>query len=333
MKYYIAIDNCCGWPNLVKLTDNSIISSVFNQPCHGEAEGEVECFISTDFGESWQYQGTPAFHESGKNRMNVACGLTSSNDFLAIVSGWDRRGKLGEVHPPYEECSRLKAVVCRSADKAKSFVNSPFEYKIPGDEYPLVPYGKIVKIGSRLGCACYTSWPDKTSSYIIFSEDDGKSWTSHAVIALNNYHETALYFADDKNGIALCRQDPENRLDQFITSDGGKSWSFDKTVSGAGMSPGHLVCLSDGTLLMSYGIRNHNNWGVGLRKSNDCGKSWSRPAQLCHFGERTDGGYAQTIELENKQLLTHYYVKGVPFHDRYFVGQVLWTLPELFTYD
>lgn len=44
----IAIDNVCAWPNLTKMPDGAIIATIFNQPCHGLWEGDVECWASED---------------------------------------------------------------------------------------------------------------------------------------------------------------------------------------------------------------------------------------------------------------------------------------------
>lgn len=52
MDRYIAIDNVCAWPNLTLMRDGSIVAAVFNQPCHGFWEGDVECWGSEDPGRS-----------------------------------------------------------------------------------------------------------------------------------------------------------------------------------------------------------------------------------------------------------------------------------------
>lgn len=43
---YIAIDNVCAWPNLTLLPDGVIIAAIYNQPCHGTWEGDLECWSS-----------------------------------------------------------------------------------------------------------------------------------------------------------------------------------------------------------------------------------------------------------------------------------------------
>ena len=60
MEHYIAIDNVCAWPNLTRLPDGAIVANIFNQPCHGKWEGDVECWASEDGGRFWSLRGTPA---------------------------------------------------------------------------------------------------------------------------------------------------------------------------------------------------------------------------------------------------------------------------------
>lgn len=333
MKRTIVIDNVCGWPNLTRMPDGSLISVVFNHPSHGEAEAEVDCYRSDDEGATWRYHGTPAQHDPTCNRMNAACGIAVNGDFLVLVGGWDRRPAKGEAVPPYEECNRLPAVVCRSADNGRTFKVSPLHYTVPGDDHVLVPYGDIFRIGgSTLACACYTVTKDMeyTRSYVIFSDDDGFTWTRHGLISGNNHHETALWFHDKEHGIAICRENACDRLDQFTTEDGGQTWQFDQQITCPGILPAHVMKLDNGQLLMTCGVRIQGLWGIGVSCSKDGGKNWSRLRAICNFGELKDGGYPTSVQLDNGEIVTHYYASGIPFHERYFVGQVKWNFGEVF---
>ena len=42
-KGYVAIDNVCAWPNLTLMPNGEIAAVIFNEPCHGTWEGDVEC--------------------------------------------------------------------------------------------------------------------------------------------------------------------------------------------------------------------------------------------------------------------------------------------------
>lgn len=66
------IDNVCAWPNLKLLPDGNLLAIIFNEPSHGWREGDVEAWISRDGGRLWEHAGTPAPHEPGASRLNVA---------------------------------------------------------------------------------------------------------------------------------------------------------------------------------------------------------------------------------------------------------------------
>lgn len=94
---YIAIDNVCAWPNLTLLRDGTIIATIFNQPAHGVAEGDVECWATTE-GLFWSKRGTAAPHEDSANRMNVVAGLTNNGELIVLASGWSlKKNDQGKV--------------------------------------------------------------------------------------------------------------------------------------------------------------------------------------------------------------------------------------------
>lgn len=330
----IIVDNVCGWPNLTRMPDGSLISAMFNKPSHLRIEGELDCYISRDEGETWQYLSRPFPPEERIARANHSCGLSASGDFIIICGGWDKRPKPNETLPPWVECNRIPSVMGRSSDGGKTFFRSDFGYSIKNlpieTERLLGTYGDIVRVGNRLACAAYSCSKDQwfTRAFIVFSEDDGKTWSSHSIISENNHHETALLFFDERRGIAISRENIQNRLDQYNTDDGGQTWSFAGTVTGPGIHPGHLVQLTDGSVILTAGIRFKNAYGIGAVISRDKGTTWSRMTELASFPEATDGGYPSTVQLGDGRLLTHYYSNKAPLHDRYYVGQIIWDLSE-----
>ena len=88
MERYIAIDNVCAWPNLTRMPDGRIIAAIFNQPCHGRWEGDVEGWETRDEGRFWTRCGVAAPHEPETNRMNVGAGLAGNGDLIVLASGW-----------------------------------------------------------------------------------------------------------------------------------------------------------------------------------------------------------------------------------------------------
>ena len=65
-----AVQGVCAWPNLQMLSDGTIVALIFNQPCHGLWEGDLDCWASEDGGGTWRFRGRAAAHEPGTNRMN-----------------------------------------------------------------------------------------------------------------------------------------------------------------------------------------------------------------------------------------------------------------------
>ena len=329
-NHSIIIDNYCGWPNLTKLQNGNLITTVFNKPSHLQQEGEIECFISKDEGANWQYLSTPFHHKSREARANCACGVTANGSFMVLCGGWNNRPEPGEPLYPCLNSNRLHALLGRSTDNGKDFTVSELNFRLTdkqtGKEKVLHPYGNIVQAGSRLACAAYYC-PDDLSfgnSYIIFSDDDGFSWSDYAIISENNYTETFILFTNDHDGIALAREHSALRLDQYTTNDGGRTWLFKDIVTGPYVHPGHLVMLANNTMILTTGIRYINGYGIGACISRDKGRNWGSLHVIVSFPEASDGGYPSTVQLANGLLLTHYYSNKAPLHDRYFVGQVIW---------
>ena len=89
-----AVQGVCAWPNCQILPDGSILALIFNQPCHGLWEGDLDCWASEDGGSTWRFRGRAAQHEKGTNRMNCATGIAADGNVVVLCSGWaDRRAR------------------------------------------------------------------------------------------------------------------------------------------------------------------------------------------------------------------------------------------------
>lgn len=319
MECYVAIDNVCAWPNLVRLPDGRIVVMIFNQPCHGRWEGDVECWESDD-GRFWKRCGVPAPHEPKTNRMNVGAGLAGNGDLLLIASGWG-----GEEFRGY--C--LPCWVCRSSDGGRTWEHAE-AFPPPAGYQHIIPFGKIVCLpDGALAAAGYARREGEekiTDCYLLRSTDDGRTWGEHARIASGRGEPEILCLPDGR--LMAATRGSGAGLILHISEDGGHTWREDQPLTGGAEYPGHLLALRDGRILLTYGIRHAGNYGIGSRFSEDGGRHWYRPAQVVWFGDAVDGGYPSSVELDDGRILTAYYASGVPHHTRYHMGVAIWDVME-----
>ena len=89
--------------------------------------------------------------------------------------------------------------------------------------------------------------------------------------------------------------------------------------------PGHLLLLGDGRLLLTYGNRTAEQFGVAARVSDDGGITWSDEIILIDDLMNRDAGYPASVQV-NGEIVTAYYSSGVASHRRYHMGVVRWKL-------
>jgi hypothetical protein len=325
MERYIAVDNVCAWPNLTAMPDRRIVATIFNQPCHGQWEGDVECWETDGEGRFWKRCGVPAPHEPATIRMNVAAGLARNGDLIVISSGWGGAEFRGCI---------LDSWVCRSSDGGRSWGRAPGFPPTPGDQY-IVPFGKIIHLADGgLGVSGYggkaLGGGRAYSAYFLRSRDDGRVWGEHAAIA-EGQNETDLLPLEGDSILAASRTSASGCVNLFRSEDGGRSWRFEAQATGPSEHPAHLLRLADGRILLAYGIRHRGCYGVGARLSEDGGKTWYTPMHLVDTEVAWDVGYPSSAQLKDGSILTAYYASGVTAHTRYHMGVVRWRIEELST--
>ena len=317
----VAVDNVCAWPNLTPLPDGTVVATIHNQPSHLKQPADVECWVSTDNGETWVKRGTPAPRDTEQvARGNVAAGLATDGDLIVISSGWSdpRAENRGTVLPP---------LVSRSADGGRTWSIDPGGFpgtwpdagdrpSSPGGY--LVPFGDILPgLDGTLRVGLYGGNPGTTRVYR--SKDDGRTWRNAGVVDADAViHEPALLHLGGGGWLLAARL---NGLNLYASEDDGRSWTLRGELTGAQEHPGHLLRLRDGTVLLSYGNRQDPK-GVDVRLSRDAGKTWSHACRAADF--MADGGYPSSVELADGTVLTAYYARRLEGHDRYHMGTVVW---------
>lgn len=330
-EFYIAIDNKGNWPNLTLLPNGDIVAAVYNHPSHGFGCGDVECWMSFDGGRTWTYRSTVSDHSRDPEvvRMNHAVGMNANGELVALVSGWSN----GRMAPT------LPVQVCIST-------NNGLTWKRHEIDSHLMPFGDLVLCADGILAAAMHDDFEK-SSYILRSTDGGRTWPDRRLLEKPG-DETALLRCRDGRWLAAMRTWPkgpdpylpsDEGLQLFTSADEGQTWGNRRTVSLSGQAPAHLLELSDGKILLTYGSRIPGLFGAVARVSKDGGDSWSPPCTLVSIPGMSDCGYPSSVELEDGTIVTAYYFGpkltpvmhpcAPPWHQRYHMGVGRWRLELL----
>lgn len=328
---HVAIRDVCAWPNLTQMPDGAIVATIFNQPCHGLWEGDVECWGSEDDGRTWCLRGTVAPHEPGTNRMNVAAGLVADGDLVVLAAGWSHRPAPGQSAPHTPPAHPLLPWVCRSADGGRTWMHTESIAPPEGHSAQIVPFGDIIRLGDNtLGVCTYGGWQsrgeDRSEASFYASADGGHTWQFRSVMREGGINEAAPLVLPDGLVLACARTDPDGKLELYRSADHGRTWDGPQAVSLPMQHPAHLLRLRDGQLLLSYGMRNPGYHGVAARLGSPHGTSWGQPLHLVKLDPAGDVGYPSSVQLEDDTIITAYYANHSPEHDGYHMGVARWRI-------
>lgn len=332
MERYIAVDNVCAWPNVTRLPDGALASTVYNRPVHGRWHGDVEIWASTDGGRVWSRRGVAAVGEPPGNRMNVAVGRAADGALVVIASGWTPVLEPGVEDPNFAFTKRtvVPNLVCRSSDGGATWERHETLEEPDGDWQWFIPFGDIVEGPAGLAVPLYSQPAEGggNTAWMLRSTDDGRTWGDSTIIGAHDYNETDLLHLGHGRWLAACRTLADRLVELLVSDDDGRSWDSRGPLTLPGQHPPHLLRLADGRVLLTYGIRNRGLYGLGARLSEDEGATWGPPIVLARFEGATDGGYPSSAQREDGLVVTAYYVNRVENHDRYHMGVLIWPVDD-----
>lgn len=336
LQRFIAVDNKCLWPQLRMGENEKIYMTGFNKPCHGMVEGDVDCYISTDGGQNFEFAGIPVVHDEGCNRMNHTSGFTHSGDFITLVSGYTNRPTVIYDYEYYKENYFLKSelafpMLANSSDCGKTYRVRKLDYIF--EKESIIPYGEVIKLGDKvLATSIYALGTNKAIEFnsctrragILISRDDGETWKEFYEID-KGINETSILYLGEGKLIALARTAEKQRLKLYKSMDMGVSWTYLEDLSLQNQIPAALTKLNDGRILAVYGSR-LNQKSIMYRIGDESGEDWSAPAVLAVLEKTGDMGYPSSVQLMDGTIVTAYYADGIDQHTRYHCGIVRWKL-------
>ena len=324
VESFTAVPDATVWPNLTRLPDETIVLAGFNQPSHGQVEGDVACWVSTDEGQTWTHRGTLTEHAPGTVRMNQSVGLDGEGNLIALVGGWtDQQQPDAPKRNDFRDAI-LRPWICQSTDGGKTWqVHKNFIADPLGRE--MVAFGDIVPSeDGRLNASAYgtTYWekPGPWMSYFLTSDDGGTSWSVKSKIA-DTLNETALLYLGKGEWLAAARG---KNTTLFRSTDDGATWQDEGTVSEDRQIPANLLQLRDGRILLTMGDRRKDHLGIRARVSTDQGKTWGDTYFVATMPSG-DGGYPASLERNDGKILTLFYSKS---EDSYSAQAAIWEIPE-----
>lgn len=151
--------------------------------------------------------------------------------------------------------------------------------------------------------------PTSRYTYLLISKTRGRTWEPPILIVDSPqrlFSEPDL--AEVAPGELLCMlRSDRGYLYQCSSRDGGQTWTNPQPTTMAGL-PGHLLVLSDGRILCSYG-RRRQPFGIRTCLSEDGGRTWPADSEIVVRDDlpNADLGYPTTIEFEPGCIFVCYY--------------------------
>jgi len=334
-----------GWPT-VCLRKNGELLAVFSgdRDAHVCPFGKVQMVRSTDMGETWTGPQTVCNtqlddRDAGILEMPNGDLLVTWFTSVAYMGSIRDRSKLKPGSPEFywwlhDEKLPLSVkqewlgyYTARSADGGKT-------WEKPVKTFGSAPHGPILLKDGRLLMAGRRYGGDLTSEIwgkvkhelpVEESRDNGRSWQVIASIqpgpsdSMEGYEEPHVVETDDGRLVAQFRfhakpapgqkrrNEPECKLRQAESSDGGRTWTRTAPTQIQGYPP-HLLKLRDGRLVTVYGRRLGPGFGEYACLSDDHGRTWDVANEIKLAGHFDgDLGYPASTELPDGSILTVYY--------------------------
>lgn len=350
-----------GWPT-VGLLDNGDLLVVVSagRERHVCPFGQVHLIRSADNGESWSdseviVNGPLDDRDAGviqTSRGTVLVNWFTSIAWMKLLERAEGKGREGvsELGDGFAaRCQKVRELIngdlinrelgtwmIRSTDHGKTW-SEKLDCGVGSPHGPVeLDDGRLLYVGNLKADTLHKSKgggsPYSPRLGACESTDDGVTWRKTGEIPqregdpLGTYHEPHAVQADDGRIIVHIRNHSDQNHKYILQSesdDGGGTFSEPRNTGLQGL-PAHLMRLSDGRLLTTYGYR-ELPYGNRASVSEDGGRTWSKPMVLDEKAVKRDLGYPSTVELPDGGLISVWYEK-LPDDDMAVVRAARWSL-------
>ena len=312
------------FPVMALAPNGAAVAALRGGAGHIGREGRMEVVRSLDGGHTW----TPPhlIADSDDDDRNPAFGVSSQGTLILLYHRQHNYDEDGNYQGGVRISDRkpVALMATRSFDNGLTW-EEPYPLSIDALATGSA-YGKIVTLGDgTLLAPIYNSqaWADEQSdqrfdtSYLVRSQDDGRTWGGVSQIA-PHMNETALIVLPEGDLLAVLRDDTAGALHCTRSKDAGLTWSTTTQITQPRQHPADLVHLSNGDILLTYGNRNPPHRIEG-RISRDGGNAWldcllTFSGHLYGYtveeSRRTDLGYPSSVVQAGSrsgQGITMYY--------------------------
>jgi len=336
-----------GWPTIARTAAGELLVAFSgDREGHVCPYGKTQLVRSTDGGKTWSQPQT--IHHTPLDDRDAGL-LVSPKGTLLVTWFTSLAFEQGRPMPDRWKADVAKITdedrrrwlgdwVRRSEDGGKtwgdyidSLVSAPHG-PIALRDGRLLYLGINQKVGSDKSPPC----PPGERIAAAESSDDGKTWKRIGFIPIpdgvapGSFHEPHAVETADGKLVCMIRhhgQPGDQVLWQSESADGGKTWTTARPTEIWGLPP-HLIRLSDGRLLVSYGHR-RKPFGQRACLSADGGKTWDLAHEILIRDDAASGdlGYPASVQLDDKTILTVYYQIDKPGEKTSLMGTI-WKLPK-----
>jgi hypothetical protein len=285
--------------------------------------------IRSKDGETWSQEPELLYAHSFGGSQDPCLLSLRDGTLLCTSYGWAfvRPEGLQNLKSPFltadDRAIFLGGYLLRSSDNGKTWKGPIYPPHLSTEIYinamgsPLPAYNRGALVEDRNGRIYWVvavndcNAPRKTSTHLLVSEDNGKSWHYSCPVATDKnatFSETSLYITSKGDLIAFMRTaDLDDEACIARSTDGGKSFQPWEKMGFQG-HPLQALRLSDNKVLLVYGYR-HEPYGIRARILNpECTDFRTTPEIILREdGGNADIGYPWSVQLDKNRILIVYY--------------------------